>query len=760
MLSRQTIEFRGSFSRAPIIGNMTIGRECMVGGNDQSEIILEGPEILPRHARLSLSREGFSIQPIDQSRVSINGLPIADWVPLANGDWLSLGSCSFQVHLSPPPRESTQRNSRSTGLSNQTGILSIGRLPECEVTLASPLISRRHARLYLNPGKVELEDLNSTNGTFVNGRPLTGRVLLKSGDRVSFASFSFLFTGRALEGIDTSGRMRVEARGLSKKILDRSSKQIKRLLDDISLVIEAGEFVVIFGTSGSGKSTLMDALNGRRPCDGGEVLYNGASLYDSFDQFRAGIGYVPQQDIVHRKITVTRALEYTARLRLPPDTSKPEIDAYISKVLDKVELAEKAGLPIDTPSPLSGGQLKRVSLAVELVANPNILFLDEVTSGLDAGTDKRMMRLFADLAAEQKTIVCVTHTLENIDVCDLVVLLHQGKLVFFGPPQEAKRYFDIARLSDVYDLLESRSADCWQNEFRNSTLYQKYILDRMDDTHFESRDPHPFTESKLARKWQALLDFRQAKTLLRRYLDLILSDRKNLLILLLQAPVIALVIGLVFDTGGSPAQRATAENQIFFILVLSAIWFGTLNSARELVKELPIYLRERSVNLGIAPYLFSKLVPLSLLCFIQCVLLLGIVSLAVDLPGSYAFRVAALFAAGMAATGMGLAVSAFVDSNEKAIALAPILLIPQVVLSNAVVRLSDASLLVAKSSMISFWALDGMKNTLNSHSRSALAIAGQPVLYSYNFDLFMAGALGFAFLVLSIIGLKLKDRRI
>ena len=162
----------------------------------------------------------------------------------------------------------------------------------------------------------------------------------------------------------------------------------------------------------------------------------------------------------------------------------------------------------------------------------------------------------------------------------------------------------------------------------------------------------------------------------------------------------------------------------YFSYVLSSIWFGTLNSARELVKELPIYLRERSVNLGIMPYLISKLLPLAVLCLIQCALLMGIVSLLVALPGSYTWRVAALFTAGMAATCMGLAVSAFVDSNDKAVAMAPILLIPQVVLSNAVVRLGDAALYVAKSSMVSFWALDAMKTTLSSESRSALDRAG------------------------------------
>jgi hypothetical protein len=232
--------------------------------------------------------------------------------------------------------------------------------------------------------------------------------------------------------------------------------------------------------------------------------------------------------------------------------------------------------------------------------------------------------------------------------------------------------------------------------------------------------------------------------------------------LLLQAPVIAVIIGLVFSTGGVPEVRAAAEGQIAFILVLSAIWFGTLNSARELVKELPIYLRERSVNLGITPYLLSKLLPLATLCLIQCTMLLGIVSLLVALPGSFLERVASLFLTGMAATGMGLAVSAFVDSNDKAVAMAPILLIPQVVLSDAVVRLGDVGLWVAKASVISYWALDVMKTTLSLETRSVHDVTGRlivPISGSYGADLAMVTLLGCAFLGLAVLGLKLKDRR-
>jgi ABC-type multidrug transport system ATPase subunit len=768
VLQQQTIEFRSSFTRTRTSATLVVGQEYVTGSGDNNAIILQGKDILNSHAKLCLSANGVTITPINHSIISINGTYITDSAILNDGDWLSLESCLFQIffpdqHITPTQRISQAPNPKPQAQAQaqtQTGELIIGRVPECDIQIASPLVSHQHAKLYCHADGVEIEDLRSTNGTFVNNQRLQeGRIRLQLGDKVAIASFTFVFTGAALEAIDTSGRVCVEVRGLYKEIIDHSTKQTRRLLDDISLVIEPGEFVVIFGTSGSGKSTLLDALNGRRPATGGRVLYNGTNLYKAFDSFRASIGYVPQQDIVHRKISIRHALEYTAQLRLPPDTSKQEIGDYIGKVLGKVELSEKSELPIDTPAPLSGGQLKRVSLAVELVANPNILFLDEVTSGLDAGTDKRMMRLFANLAADQKTVICVTHTLENIDVCHQVILLHKGKLVYFGPPKEAATYFGVQRLSDVYELLEASSGDVWEKRFRQSDYYQRYVSARLAQHESHSRTTPTQTTSNIHKNNSHWFDWRQTKTLMYRYIDLILSDKKNLLILLLQAPLIAIVIGLVFDTKGSIAERASAESQIFFILVLSAIWFGTLNSARELVKELPIYLRERSVNLGILPYLSSKLLPLAVLCLIQCALLMGIVSLLVDLSGNYGWRVLALFAAGMAATCMGLAVSAFVDSNDKAVAIAPILLIPQVVLSNAVVHLGNAGLWVAKASMVSLWALDAMKTTLSAESRNALERVGQATLSTYGTGLAMVAMLSCVFLTIAVLGLKLKDRR-
>jgi len=757
---QQTIEFRNAFTRTSLTVDLTDGQSYIVGSSDSNEIVLQGQDVLKQHVKIELFPDGgLRVSPLGGAQVSINSHAVTDSGVLYDGDWLLLGTSLFQIKF-PDNSLPTQHGSSPTG--SKTPILTIGRHSECDLEIASPLVSREHAKLYFNPTGAVIEDLNSTNGTFVNGKKLTGRTQLKQGDSVAIASYVFLFTGEQLEPINNSGRVRVEVRGLCKQVLDRTSKEFRYLLDDISLVIEPGEFVVIFGTSGSGKSTLLDALNGRRPATSGKVLYNDMDLYASFDAVRASIGYVPQQDIVHRRITIQRALEYTAKLRLPPDTSKEEMQTYISSVLKKVELSEKAILPIDTPAPLSGGQLKRVSLAVELVANPTILFLDEVTSGLDAGTDKRMMRLFGDLAADQKTVICVTHSLENIDFCHQVILLHKGKLVYFGPPKEAATYFDVPKLSDVYELLEYSDAKFWAEKFLQSPYYQTYVLNRLSNHAESSTTTSSIVPSNSASNHNRWFDWRQTATLMHRYLDLIFSDKKNLAILLLQAPLIALVIGLVFETKGVAAARAAAESQIFFILVLSAIWFGTLNSARELVKELPVYLRERSVNLGLMPYLISKIVPLAALCFIQCALLMGIVSLMVSLPGSYIDRVLVLFMTGMAATCMGLAVSAFVDSNDKAVAMAPILLIPQVVLSNAIVQLGNIGLIVAKCSMIAFWGLDAMKTTLSKESLNAVDCLSHlivPISGAYGKDLAMVAVLGCMFLVIAVLGLKLKDSK-
>jgi ABC transport system ATP-binding/permease protein len=745
------VEFRTRRSEKGASINLAPNEERFLGNS--GDIVLTGGDVRARHARIFRQGQGLHIEPIDQAPLAINGKPVTRSTLLANGDWLACGSAFLQIKIASSDLQTPPSGTAAGQLRNR--VISIGRLETCDLSIPSPLVSRNHANLHYESGKAVIQDLNSTNGTFINGKRASGPVALQRGDKVGIAAFTYVFTGDALEPFDATGLVHLEVRDLCKEVRDRSTGKPKRLLDNINLVIEPGDFVAIFGTSGSGKSTLLDALNGRRPASFGQVLYNGIDFYQTYDSFRAAIGYVPQQDIVHRKISVQRALKYTARLRLPPDTSQEEIGSHIERVLKQVGLGDKGSSPIDTPSPLSGGQLKRVSLAVELIANPNILFLDEVTSGLDAGTDKKMMRLFADLAADQRTVICVTHTLENIDICHLVVLLHRGKLIFFGPPRDALHHFGVSRLADVYELIESRPAEHWADKYLHSPYHDAYIRKRASASPSVEHEQQAETVTPV-RTEKSRFRWSQLGTLMRRYVDLLQADRRNLAILLLQAPLVAIMIGLVFDTSGPLPARASAESQISFMLVLSAIWCGCLNSTREVVKELPIYLRERAVNLGIAPYLLSKLVPLAVLCALQSLALVGIASLLLHWSGDFWTRLLILFLSAMGATGMGLAISTFVDSNDKAVTLIPILLIPQVIFSGAIVTLGKTGEIIARLTIIAYSAFDAMKTTMASEVASLLP---SPATWSLSSNLSMIFALFLVFSLAAFLGLKLKDLR-
>ncbi len=233
------------------------------------------------------------------------------------------------------------------------------------------------------------------------------------------------------------------ARKVSRVVTNRETGQPLTLLDNITLVIRPHEFVCLLGPSGSGKTTLLSALSGRTQPDDGDVLVNGQDLHTHFDALEHDIAVVPQRDILHDSLAVGDALRYTARLRLPPDLRGDEVEACIGDTLVTVSLLERRATLIRH---LSGGQVKRASLANEILTKPSLLFLDEVTSGLDEQTDRDMMDLFRSMADTGKTVVCITHSLANVErTCHLVVILTAGgRLAFFGKPAEALEYFGIA----------------------------------------------------------------------------------------------------------------------------------------------------------------------------------------------------------------------------------------------------------------------------------------------------------------------------
>src|SRR2546429_2376713 len=331
--------------------------------------------------------------------------------------------------------------------------------------------------------------------------------------------------------------IRIDAVGLK-----RLGKNKVVLLNNISLSIPGGALVAVVGSSGAGKSTLLNALSGFQVPQIGKVLYGGQDYYLDLSVYRKQLGYVPQDNIVHQNLTVERALYYAAKMRLPVSYTNRWIKQRINEVLDDVDLTVQRRLRVNK---LSGGQRKRVSIALELLDKPRVFFLDEPTSGLDPGLDYKMMRLLRRLADKEQTILVATHTTNNLGICDYVCFLAPGgRLVYFGPPDKALRFFGTDNFVEVYAMLEPSAtfpnapemAEVW---FKASADYQKYIgshlkqIDVAEVYWSKRRAPTPPNRcSPWKQFWLPSM----------RYLEVLKHDPGSLLILLLQAPVIALLL--------------------------------------------------------------------------------------------------------------------------------------------------------------------------------------------------------------------------
>ncbi len=553
-------------------------------------------------------------------------------------------------------------------------VLRIGRAPDNDVVLSAPGVSRYHARIDYAAGEPRLSDAGSLNGTFVNGEAVRGARSLAPTDLVFVGGFLLRVNGREITSHDL-GASRLTASGITKSYGE------KTVLHEVSFAILPKEFVGLMGPSGCGKSTLMDALNGLRPATRGAVLVNELDLYTSFDAVRRSIGYVPQRDILHDALTVERTLHYAAQLRLPEDTPAEDAGRTIDEVVQAVGLAEHRETSFRQ---LSGGQRKRLSLAIELLTKPTFLFLDEPTSPLDPETSENLMVLFRQLADEGRIVVMVTHKFEKFDEMHQILLLTKGgHLAYFGPPRDALKYFGCQEPGELYRKVNARSPREVSRAFQESRDFQTHVAARVA----ESADA-----ASAARDFGAAADtpgparssgFRQWTILTRRYLEIKLKDGLNTLLLVGQAPAIAFILALIVGDTVNDAKT-------LFIGAVIAVWFGGNSAIREIVAELPIYSRERLVNLKIPPYLGSKFAVLGGIAFVQCLLFVGTLAAMGRVPAGDAAAVAVtLCLTAFGGVGLGMLSSAVVNSTEKAMSVLPLILIPQLLLSGFMKPLDD-----------------------------------------------------------------------
>lgn len=707
------IEDNGSFN-GTLVNDQRISTPTPIYHSDEVQLGMGGP-VLRFNAPSRVAPKGASLAgqrsvPIDQmGKTPALSEQISSKTMVAN-----MGNMSQKIsdQSAKPQLLMTLR------FGNKTELV-IGREDASDIKLDGLQISNRHAKISQTNTGIVIEDLGSTNGVYVNGNKIS-RQNITFEDAVYIGSFLLKIDNSGnISVFDTRSKTRIDSVNITKEVKNRSGGGKIKLLDSVSLSIKPNEFVGLLGPSGAGKSTFMDALNGMRPASGGSVLINNLDLYEHLDSIKQSIGYVPQDDIIHRELTVYRTLYYVAKLRLSRDVSRKEINQIIDEVMDVTGLSERRDVPINQ---LSGGQRKRVSIAVELITKPSVIFLDEPTSGLDPATEEKIMKLFRQIAESGRTVILTTHAMENVKLFDKIVLLMRGKLAFYGKPDEALKHLGADSFKDLYDKLEEpieerlkqnagasrhevteRVSEDWKQKFTQTPQYQKNVYQPLKELG-QLQSSGVQKQSRLG----IFGSIRQLLTLSRRYWEVLFRDKFTLFILLIQAPIIAVMVYFVM---GENQPRDFA----YFVLSLVAVWFGTSISAREIIRERPVYNRERMVNLGLIPYIFSKLFVLGIIVGVQCLLLflplkfLDITGL-MPMPGQFLgipqFFVM-LLTAGVG-IALGLLISALVKTSEMATSLVPLILIPQILFSGLVGVPSGLNKVVGLA-MPATWAFDTMK---------------------------------------------------
>jgi ABC-type multidrug transport system ATPase subunit/pSer/pThr/pTyr-binding forkhead associated (FHA) protein/ABC-type multidrug transport system permease subunit len=675
-----------------------------IGRSPESTVRIDLPIVSWNHALITVENGKYILE----DRNSRNGTAIGvlsnriQRAALDPGDVVFLGSYKIAAsQLLSTERTVEIGEAVFTKIPFRGNSMEIGRDPQCDVPLAFPMVSWRHARLTQAPEGIVVEDLGSRNGTYVDGLRISTKVLVRPGQEIGLGSFRFqLLADGELARREYYGNVTIEAENISV-----NAPNGKRLLDPVSLTVFPSELVALMGPAGAGKTTLLKALNGYTPPVTGTVLFNGANLYRFYDRFRQQMGYVPQDDIVHPQLTVRQALYFSARLRT--DLTDEEIDARTEKVLQELGIPDKIDTVIGSPErkTLSGGQRKRVNIALELITDTPVLFLDEPTSGLSSYDAESVVDLLKGLSKSGKTVITTIHqpSLKVYKQFDDLIMVSRdkgespGAMVFFGPaypdsiqffnppapaakPAAAQDLNPEMLFSGMNTVAEAGRTETWRKRYLASRYQKEFVANRSGKL--------PASQDGTGKESErGKFGLQQWAALVKRNIFVKIQDRAQTVVLLAQAPLFAILVVLVNyplkpapDTARDFGELAMKLPIVHFLMVIAAVWFGCNNAARDIVGEWTIYKRERMVTLKLAPYVLSKFTVLFGLCAFQCGIMLAIVYLVCNLRSNFLEDFLVLIVSAMIGAGLGLAISALSKTTESAIALLPVVLLPIIAL--------------------------------------------------------------------------------
>ncbi|MBK5219584.1 MAG: ATP-binding cassette domain-containing protein [Thermoleophilia bacterium] len=698
--------------RYPLSTNMTLE----VGRSSQSDLVLEDPTVSQVHARLVHAAEGVTVFDLGSHNGTFaDGRAVGEaGAALNHQAIIHFGECRGRLVLAGAVATDRRPTLRRHPIDAE---LRIGRAPDNDVVLDEPNISRYHAVLRAGP-PLSVEDLGSRNGTHLGADPVRVSALA-AGDEIGIGHYRLNVEQGGVTLVDQRDGAGLQGVNLAVTIGG------KAILRPTTLTIPRGEMLALIGPSGSGKSTLLRLLAGVSRPTSGEATVDGEPLATRLSD----LGYVPQQDTIHDRLTVREALRCAAVLRLPSDTSEEEVAVQVETVAAELSLTPCLDRLILR---LSGGQRKRAACAVELIGQPSIFLLDEPTSGLDPPLERQFMQTVRGLADEGRGIVVTTHATSSLALCDnLAIMAPGGELAFVGSPELALDRFEVGH----YDELYSAAQPTQELVVEEQPLVPRRIGWLPDEARSTA-------DRSLVRQLAALTG---------RYVRTFTRDRRTLAVLLGQVPVIAILIAILFPANllAFPDTDPTKSAQFAFLLVTAALWIGLISSCREIVSERSIVLREFAVGVRLSAYLGAKTIVLFTLAATQVALLVAIATILqpLHMPASnYLALYGVLLATAWAAIAIGLAVSTLARSVDQATSFVPMLLIPQLLFAGALVTVQSMSPVVKLLSdlVVARWAFAGAGNSIDLNLRLA---GDPPAAANYGHAFFGLGA-GVAMLII------------
>lgn len=649
-------------------------------------------------------------------------------------------------------------NGTTLDLHVASGPVFIGRNPACTISVSDLMVSSRHARLSWEDAGWLFEDIGSVNGSFQDGRqvervPLAGATRIRLGD----PEYGPILLMELLNSVVTPSESVMPAPVPASSIFSPPTTQITsagsapsmvpvaevgnnrqfttspaavhghgaevvfgvydltvetagvRRLDRLSFTLRRGQMLGVLGGSGAGKSTLLKAITGSDPATSGAVRFEGRDLYRDFVDVRQRVGYVPQEDILHSSLTVRSTLDYGSMLRMP-DATTAERTVRVREVVDELGLTHRFDAKV---TELSGGQRKRLNVALELLSRPPLLILDEPTSGLDPANERSLMQLLRQLADGGRTVIVVTHSTESLHLCDDVLFLARGGIpAYLGKATEMAGVLGAASLIDAFGFVDNHPnpAELRQNfDALHASLQAPAALP-------SAEPPAPMTWN---RRWAVESDRvgRDFWILLRRSVAILRGDKRNAIILAAQGPVIAFLMLVVFGAGKLDAANgvSTGASSVLLALVLAVIFIGAAGSVREIVKERPILLREQAVGVSTMGYVASKIALQGGLVVMQSMIIVVFTLVRQGGPddgllmfGSTTEIAAAVALTGLGAVALGLLISAVVTTADKAMTLLPVALFLQLLLAGVIVPVGTIGIQQLSWLVGAQWGLDAV----------------------------------------------------